>query len=349
MKEQPLISVIIPVYNAAQYLPRCLESVINQTYTHLEIICVNDESKDNSLEILYQYKERDRRIQVIEKQNEGVSFARNAALDIARGEYILFVDADDWVDLDTCELAMEKIQDADVLMWSYIREFEGTSAPKVIFAQDVLFDRRQVQEKLHRRMVGIVGEELAQPENADALCTIWGKLYRREAIGDIRFPDIREIGSYEDGIFNLFVFEKAQKVRFINEYYYHYRKTNASSITTAYMPRQAEQFRTLFRILQDYIRDGAFGDGYQKALNNRIVLSVLGLTLNIVASNKPVSEKLKEEKQLIAHPVYKKAFRDFSLKHLPLHWKLFYGAAKCNCATIVCVLGLCIKFILRRR
>lgn len=349
MHAQPLISIIVPVYNAALYLPQCLESIIHQTYENLEIICVNDESTDSSLEILNKYKELDDRIQVIDKKNEGVSFARNAALDIANGQYVLFVDSDDWIDLDTCKNAIEKIQDADVLMWSYVREFGSSSLRKVIFDQNVTFDQKQVLEKLHRRMIGIADEEMKQPENADALCTIWGKLYRRTVIGDIRFVDIREIGSYEDGIFNLNVFEKAKKVRFINEYHYHYRKTNASSITTVYRPEQAEKFRALFQIMQDYIQAGMWGDSYQKALNNRIALSVLGLTLNISSSNKSFIGKLKEERQLLSHPVYRQAFRDFSMKYLPFHWKLFYGAAKMNCAAFVCALGICMKLVLQQK
>ena len=90
MKEQPLISIIIPVYNVERYLAQCLDSVINQTYPNLEIICVNDGSRDGSPDILRRYADEDARIQVIDKANGGVSQARNDALDCARGEYIMF-------------------------------------------------------------------------------------------------------------------------------------------------------------------------------------------------------------------------------------------------------------------
>ncbi len=343
------ISIIIPVYNAASHLSQCLDSIVNQTHRNLEIICVNDESTDSSLDILKEYKGRDGRIAIINKKNEGVSIARNAALDIATGQFVLFVDADDWVDLDTCEKALEQIQDADVLMWSYMREYGDTSAPKVIYEGKQVFERERVLQKLHRRMIGAVDEELSHPENADALCTVWGKMYRRDIIKDLRFVDIRKIGTYEDGLFNLRVFEKAKKAIYVNEYYYHYRKNNEISITTAYKPKQTEQFHELFQLMQYYITEGQWGNIYQKALNNRIALSVLGLTLNIISSDKSINEKLKAEKALISHPMYRAAFREFSLSNLPLHWKLFYGGAKMNCAFSVYFIGKGVYRILHER
>ena len=95
--DKRLISVIIPVYNTADYLPRCLDSILNNTYRNLEVICINDGSRDNSLEILNAYSEKDSHVRVINQENGGISAARNNAMDLASGEYIAFVDSDDWV------------------------------------------------------------------------------------------------------------------------------------------------------------------------------------------------------------------------------------------------------------
>ena len=238
MSVTPQISIIIPVYNVEKYLRQCLDSIVNQSFTEIEIICVDDSSSDSSYKILKEYAEKDSRVQAYIKENEAVSMARNFALDKAIGEYIMFVDADDWIDEDCCEKVIKKAQETgcDVLMWDYMREFDGKSLKKGIFPNEVHFDREQVKDKLHRRMLGIVGEELSRPENADALCTIWGKLYRRDCIYDknIRFYDIRKIGTYEDGLFNLDVFENAESAVYIPDAMYHYRKTNANSLTTEY-------------------------------------------------------------------------------------------------------------------
>ena len=150
MKEQPLVSVIIPVYNVERYLAQCLDSVINQTYPNLEIICVNDGSRDGSPDILRRYADEDARIQVIDKANGGVSRARNDALDCARGEYIMFVDSDDWVEPDACENAVNAMReyDADIVMWSYVSETENRSSRKVIFPETTVFEKEEVRAKL---------------------------------------------------------------------------------------------------------------------------------------------------------------------------------------------------------
>ena len=122
---EPKISIIVPVYNVEEYLEKCIESLIGQTYTNIEIIFVYNKSTDNSLQKLQQYQKKDSRILIVEKENEGVSVARNRGLNLATGEYIMFVDSDDWIDLDNCEKALKTIEEeqADILMWSYVREF----------------------------------------------------------------------------------------------------------------------------------------------------------------------------------------------------------------------------------
>ena len=97
------VSIIVPIYNMEQYLNRCLESIINQTYENIEIILINDGSKDNSLEICKNYAKKDNRIMIIDQKNSGVSSARNSGLDKATGEYLAFVDPDDWIDKDGIE------------------------------------------------------------------------------------------------------------------------------------------------------------------------------------------------------------------------------------------------------
>jgi glycosyltransferase involved in cell wall biosynthesis len=93
--ELPKVSIVVPVYNSAEFLPVCLDSIINQTYKNIEIICVNDGSKDNSLEILNQYKQKDKRVIIINQSNSGVSSARNSGLKKSSGKYVQFVDSDD--------------------------------------------------------------------------------------------------------------------------------------------------------------------------------------------------------------------------------------------------------------
>ena len=322
MVKQPLISIIIPVYNASEYLGQCLESVLGQSYQNLEVICVDDGSIDDSLEILYRYAKNDKRVKVITKQNEGVSIARNIALENVRGEYILFVDSDDWIDLYTCEIAIDYAQrkNYDVVMWTYSRERQKESLDKHIYEKDIEFaSKKEVRDKLHRRMVGILGDELNKPENADALCTVWGKLYCADIIQkyNIRFYDIRKIGTYEDGLFNLDFFFYANSAIFINKPLYHYCRTVRNSLTALYNPELRNQWKNLFYILDEYIAEYRLGKMYKQALNNRIALSVIPLGINAVSNSDSLMKKLSEIKEIVTDEKYVEAIKCLNTSYFP--------------------------------
>ena len=229
MEQTPRVSIVVPVYNVERYLRQCLDSLVNQTYQNVEIICVDDGSTDASSEILTEYALKNSRVRVIRQKNSGLSAARNVGFSFATGEYVMYVDSDDWIDVRTCEKAVFKAEEhaADLVMWPYIREFPDHSAPKAIFSEEKTFHAAECRE-LQRRMVGLLGTELAHPENADALCTVWGKLYRRELIAqnEIHFTDLQRIGTYEDGLFNLHYLVHVKNVTYIPDYLSHYRKNS---------------------------------------------------------------------------------------------------------------------------
>lgn len=326
------ISIIVPVYNAELYLPQCIDSLLNQTLKNIEIICVNDGSSDNSIDLLNEYALKDNRIRVIDKENNGVSQARNDALRIATGEYIMFVDADDWVDFNTCEKALMIIKkhNADVIMWSYVSENAGNQSFKTIFEFEQVFDKNQVENILHRRFVGISGKELMRPELADSLCPVWGKLYRRSLIEEhnIKFIDLSEIGTYEDGLFNLEVFNYVDKAVYYNECLYHYRRDNESSVTSKYRDNLYNQWQNLFSIMNKYITGNQLPQSYRDALDNRIALSILGLGLNILDADVSSLQKINMLKKIISENHYRAAYQKLEFKYFPIHWKVFYTCAK---------------------
>lgn len=332
----PKISIIIPVYNSVQYLEKCLNSVVMQTYSNLQIICIDDDSTDNSWDILQDYASRDTRFYIFHKNNEGVSEARNYGLKQADGEYLMFVDSDDWIDEKTCELAVDNLQKtmSDIVMWSYVRELSGESRPKNIMEQDRIYENSEVQKELYRRMYGILGEELVSPENADALCTVWGKLYRRNLIEEnqIRFFDIHKIGNYEDGLFNLDVFRYAKRVMFLNQNLYHYRRDNISSITNRYDAEIKIKKNVLFNYLNQCIQKENLGTEYIQALNNRIVLSLIELGINEIEQQCSWTGKVRGIKEIIVTNRYRTAIETFEYGYLPIHWKIFFKLAEIECA-----------------
>lgn len=329
MEQGPKISIIVPVYNVAPYLRQCLDSLVGQTYRDIEIICVDDGSTDESGEILDRYAADDPRIRAIHIENSGVSAARNLALDHAAGEYVIFVDGDDWIETNTCETVLAQAAGYDLVMWPYIREYPDHSAPKEIFPDVRSFDRMGCRE-LQRRMVGLWGRGLAHPENADALSTVWGKLYRRKIIeaSHIRFADLDQIGTYEDGLFNLHCFSRINDAVYIPSFLNHYRK--GSGMTAQYRGQLSAQWKTLFSLMQTYIRDNGLERDFAEALQNRISLSIIGLGLNAMAL--PPRDALQEIRRILSDPGYRAAVKTLPMRYFPPHWWVFFACCKLNVA-----------------
>ena len=344
MEQTPRVSIVVPVYNVERYLRQCLDSLVNQTYQNVEIICVDDGSTDASSEILTEYALKNSRVRVIRQKNSGLSAARNVGFSFATGEYVMYVDSDDWIDVCTCEKAVFKAEEhaADLVMWPYIREFPDHSAPKAIFSEEKTFHAAECRE-LQRRMVGLLGTELAHPENADALCTVWGKLYLRELIAknDIHFTDLQRIGTYEDGLFNLHYLAHVKNATYIPDYLSHYRKN--SGMTSKYRNKLALQWKNLFSDMRGYIEKGGYGSDFEQALNNRISLSIIGLGLNAVALTN--RKALAEIRNILSDKEYRAAVKTLPMRYFPPHWWVFFACCKLDFSVGVFVLLKCMERI----
>lgn len=219
MSQTPKISVIIPVYNVEKYLPICLESIINQTYRNLEIILVNDGSTDNCGIICDEYSNIDKRITVIHKENGGQSSARNVGLDICSGEYIGFVDSDDYIHPKTYEIAFDVItkEDFDFVEWEYKPVHSVESFDEII-------DYDYEIHTMYDVLLGIINwkKHYYSPCN---------KLYRRKSIINLRFPR----GKIMEDVFFLNNFiDKFNKVGYIPLTMYHYYQRKYSTTRTSY-------------------------------------------------------------------------------------------------------------------
>ena len=194
----PLVSVMMPSKNAQEFLSITLDSLLAQTYTNWELIFVNDGSKDNTLHVLENLAIKDNRIKVINQENQGLSGARNTGIENAKGDYIMFVDADDWLEPNAFELISKNFNKEDLFCFSYNRVFEKKIVPRNLKINGI-YEAAFIQ----RRMVGLIGEELRDPSQADSLVTAWGKIYKTEIIkkNEISFLDTKMIGT-EDALFN---------------------------------------------------------------------------------------------------------------------------------------------------
>ena len=323
------ISIIIPAYNVQEYIKQCLKSIINQTYRNLEIIVVNDGSKDKTLDVIESVAKDDARVIVINQENQGVSAARNNALKGVDGDFVMFVDSDDWLDLDTCEVLIKEAvrENADVVMCGYVREYKNASLPKASFDDDkTVFKNEDVKNKLHRRIFGPLGNELSAPEKLNAITTIWGKLYKASILRDLEFVPYEEIGMCEDGYFNIFAFEKTKKAVFIKKFLYYYRKViSGGSLTQKKEVDTFERNKKFWKKLDLLIKSKKLSDDYLKALDNRISLSLIENGISIMLNSNAKYHRLKS---ILNDEMYTEAINGLELKYFPLHWKIFFWFAK---------------------
>ncbi|MFQ9520829.1 MAG: glycosyltransferase family 2 protein, partial [Turicibacter sp.] len=221
MELKSKISIIVPIYNAELYLSRCLDSLINQSYKNIEVICVNDGSTDRSLEIAMTYSRQHSEIIVVNKCNTGVSDSRNVALQRATGDYVMFVDSDDWISPNMVKHLLKEAvtSNAELVMCGYSREYKDRTKDKIFDLPDRVVYEKDDLNQLHRQLFGPLNQELGNPESLDAIGTVWGKLYDMSILRkyDLKFVDLKIIGSNEDGLFNVEVFEYLTKVVFINQ------------------------------------------------------------------------------------------------------------------------------------
>lgn len=210
------ISIIVPIYNTARFLNKCIESIVNQTYRNIEIILINDGSTDDSLDICKAYASWDSRITIIDKENEGVATARNVGLEIATGDYIGFVDSDDYIAPDMYENMLEAIRSnaADIAECGYYLCDENYA---------ILYDR-QLQNDITIGSNNCLHEYLNKSNTENFA---WNKLYRKESLRGLRYSDYKYS---EDYLFNVKAFFKCNKKVAINVNCY-YHVANHSSAT----------------------------------------------------------------------------------------------------------------------
>lgn len=225
----PRISVIMPVYNSEKYIKKSINSVLNQTFKDIELIIINDGSKDDSELIIKDIAKNDHRINYYEIANSGSAVARNVGLEHAKGEFIAFVDSDDYIDVDMFNILFNKTKelDVDIVSCSYERIFSDTIKKEVTFLNEGYYDKNMLQEKLYPNIFSAKSLHDEMPK------TMWTKIYRRKLIeeNDIRF--IPELKMSQDVIFTTKCLLYCNSFYYLpNEKLYKYMHNEASRTNT---------------------------------------------------------------------------------------------------------------------
>lgn len=236
----PLVSLIIPVYNAEKYLRRCLNSVVEQTFSDMEVILVNDGSTDDSLKICQEYQQMDSRFRIIDKENTGVSDSRNQAIDAACGEYLQFMDSDDWLTPDATEILVQAAQrfDCDLVIADFYRVDKAVFTEKQHIRERGLLTRQQYAEYMMQ-------------DPADFYYgVLWNKLYRRSILQKYHLRMDTELRWCEDFLFNLGFIRNAERFTAVQVPIYYYMKRKGSLVSTDW--KKASTVTLKFRLLKEY-------------------------------------------------------------------------------------------------
>lgn len=260
--DYPLISVIIPCYNVEKCVSYCLESVINQTYKNLEIICVNDGSKDGTLDVLKKYAEKDSRIKIIDQPNKGVSAARNAALDSMNGDYLTFIDSDDFIDENFCSILYQLIKDYDsdiararargnVTSYDY-KEPKSENKPEIY--------TRETQDAL-----SVYYDGKFYGWFADNSAYVFATLFNSKIFNNIRFDEKLKIG--EDDCLVQLAIGEANRVVYTDERLYFYYVVSTS---LSHSPRDENLLFNVAKITYNTQHDYFTKKGYDNIRQKNI-------------------------------------------------------------------------------
>lgn len=243
--DYPLISVIVPVYNVEPYIKKCIESIQNQTYKNLDIILVDDGSTDNSGKLCDEYAKKDLRIKVVHKENGGLVSARKTGVQIAKGEYVAYVDGDDWIESVMYERLVHEIKQADVIISGTMREYSNCTIYEKNKVPDGYYKGDDLKNKIYDKMI-YTGEFY----DRGILTHVWNSLYKRELLlkNQMKVPDNIRVGEDLACLYPTLL--GAKEIVIVSEYYYHYRMRENSIMGI----NDKEELARL-KILYEYLRE----------------------------------------------------------------------------------------------
>lgn len=312
------VSIIVPLYNAENHLRRSIISLQNQTLEDIEIILVNDGSTDNSLSICKEFEKNDKRIKIIDKINAGVSAARNSGLEIARGEYVGFIDADDWVENEMYEKMYEKVKStkSDICISDFIVEDSTKSSPVIINIKNEILNEKAIREQIITNMISAPDLNSNSQTIMGSVCRL---LIEKELIikNEIRFPE--EISLMEDLIFCINIFLKSKKTSVDHGLYYHYVTIEDSAVRKYREDMITLQHKVFKEIREVLIKNNVY-ELYEDRLDIRYVNMSIKLIMNEVHNHnyKKLLDKIFAIKKICKDRKLKEIIRDIDVKKYTL-------------------------------
>lgn len=320
----PKVSVIIPIYNVEKYLDQCVHSAINQTLQDIEIILVDDESPDACPQMCDDYAKKNSRIKVIHKKNGGLGFARNSGIEVATGEYVTFLDSDDFVDLNTYEhlYNIAKTNSLDAIYYKFKR---FTCEDEIMPCETSSETNTYKGDDIKELMLDIIASEPTAKVDHKIQCSSCTAMYCMDIIkeNNVRFHSERELIS-EDMIFNLDFLKHSGCVAFNGGEHYHYR-VNPTSLTSTIRKdrfwKNIIQHKYLINNLNHWKLN--IKDGEERCARFLIGYSRTAISQNLT-SNSTKAEKKEWLASVLSDEIWERLKNDYNWKRLPMYQKLFF-------------------------
>ena len=298
------VSIIVPVYNVELYLKECLNSLIKQTYKAFEIILIDDGSTDLSGKICDDYKLKDNRIKVIHKKNGGVSSARNLGLSSSKGEYILFVDSDDYVEKDYIKTLVKESNNCDLVCCSYYTEFLNKKINNKICNKSIVINTIEAQEKIY---------------NQDSFSGfLWNKLFKKDIIDSNKLKFNESIHMCEDQLFIVQYLLKVNSIKLIPNMLYHYRMRKGSIVWNNGSKKRLTVFDSYKLVNQIYNKNNINNIFFKKSLYEELIHNKKKFNIKKFLLDNNISLKLIKKEVVNSNKISNKQKIKFLIKiYLP--------------------------------
>lgn len=327
------LTIILPVYNVQQYLPQCFDSIVSEVNRYkekIEVLMIDDGSTDESGKVADAYADRNPFFKVIHQPNRGVAAARNTGMELAHGEWLYFVDSDDWL-AKGCIFSIYKsiceYQDADIIMFDAFQNAESKELKWEHFDDEAVWQDKESIRKLQRGMLYFPG---ADKKTKVPLAAPWDKLYRRLFLQGHHLRFREELEVLDDMIFNMEAFGAASKIIYCKKRIYHYRHVS-DSITNSYKPDRVVQDMKVWHFINHYMQDTFRNDNWEvrekeaflQAYYCRVIKSFsicCRLCFFHQQNEKNTKDKIRYVKQVLKLTPYREAFNKVRIREA--EWRL---------------------------
>lgn len=321
--EKPLISIVVPVYNAAKTLKKCVGSLVSQTFDNIEVLLINNGSTDESLAICRELASRDFRVKFFDHYEKGVSAARNRGIKESIGEYVMFVDADDWIDSDVCEVFAERNAKNDYDLFCFSAKYHKRKkiTKTYLFKQSIDLMNDNQKEELQIKVFAPQAPDCVFKVNTRFSASACGKFYKRDMLINNNLLFAKETIVSEDCLFNVFVLDYPQKIGFSKDVYYHYEQHLDNSAQNSYRRNSAQYFAYVINQIKEWLLNTKKSQRFVDAANCLFVHYIFGtLKEDFFHLNNTIPFKQKKKKAIYVFS--QSPFRESLNEYNPAYFSL---------------------------